>query len=252
MGALPASHIVFAALLLFCRIGACLMIAPGIGNSQIPAQVRLFVVVGATLALTPMLLDRVEAHADGQDPIGMTKLIAMELLVGGLIGVLARLFFSALETLAFAAATMLGLSNPFGVEVDQNQPLPPLANLLTLGATAMIFVADFHWQIIIGLIDSYRVLPFGAAFDARRGIAEIGDVLAQSFLIAARIASPFFLYSVIVNFAMALINRVTPAIAVFFIAPPFIVSGGLALVYFTIRGQIGEFMAAFSGWLGSG
>ena len=65
-------------------------------------------------------------------------------------------------------------------------------------------------------------------------------------------SAPFFLYSVVVNFAMALVNRVTPQIAVFFIAPPFIAGGGLALLYFTIRGQVSEFVAAFSSWLGSG
>jgi flagellar biosynthetic protein FliR len=246
------SHVVVSTLLLFCRIGACLMIAPGVGNAQIPAQVRLFVVVGATLALAPMLLDRVEAPAHDKDPVGLARLIVMELLIGGSIGLLARLFLAGLETLAAAAATMLGLANPFGVELDQNQSLPPLASLLALGATAMIFVADLHWQIVIGLVDSYRTIPFGAAFDTRRGIAEIGDVLGQSFMIAARIAAPFFLYSVLVNFAMALVNRVTPQIAVFFIAPPFIAGGGLVLLYFTIRGQVAEFTAAFSSWLGSG
>jgi flagellar biosynthetic protein FliR len=246
------SHIVVSTLLLLCRIGACLMIAPGVGNAQIPSQIRVFVVVGATLALAPMLLDRVEAPAHDKDPVGLAKLIVMELLIGGSIGALARLFLSALETLAVAAATMLGLANPFGVELDQSQAIPPLASLLALGATAMIFVADLHWQIVIGLVDSYRAIPFGAAFDTRRGIAEIGDVLGQSFMIAARIAAPFFLYSVVVNFAMALVNRVTPQIAVFFIAPPFIAGGGMVLLYFTIRGQVGEFVAAFSSWLGSG
>jgi flagellar biosynthesis protein FliR len=242
--------IVFAALLLFCRIGACLMIAPGVGGSQIPVQVRLFAAVGATLALAPMLIDK--AHVGALDPITMSRLVACELLAGGVIGVLARLFFSALETLAYAAASLLSLANPFGVEVDQLQDTPPLATLITLGATTMIFVADFHWQIVIALVDSYRAIPFGSAFDARRSLGEIGDVLGQSFLVAVRVASPFFLYSVIVNFAMALINRVTPQIAIFFIAPPFIVGGGVILLYFTIRGQVGEFMAAFSSWLGSG
>jgi flagellar biosynthetic protein FliR len=249
---MPDSHVVVSALLLLCRIGACLMIAPGVGNTQIPAQIRLFVVVGATLALAPMLLDRVEAPAHDKDPVGLARLIVMELLIGGSIGLLARLFLSALETLGVAAATMLGLANPFGVELDQNQAMPPLASLLALGATAMIFVADLHWQIVIGLVDSYRAIPFGAAFDTRQGLAEIGDVLGQSFMIAARIAAPFFLYSVVVNFAMALVNRVAPQIAVFFIAPPFIAGGGLVLLYFTIRGQVGEFAAAFSSWLGSG
>lgn len=56
----------------------------------------------------------------------------------------------------------------------------------------------------------------------------------------------------IANFAMALINRVSPQVAIFFIAPPFVVAGGVALIYFTIRGQVAQFMAAFSAWLGSG
>jgi flagellar biosynthetic protein FliR len=246
---MAGSQIVFAVLLLFCRIGACLMIAPGVGGSQIPTQVRLFATVGVTLALTPLLLG--EAHVDGLDPIAMSRLIVSELLTGAVIGVLARLFFSALETLAYASASLLSLANPFGVEVDQGQQTPPLASLVTLGATTMMFVANFHWQIVIGIVDSYRAIPFGAAFDARRSLTEIGDVLGQSFLIAIRVASPFFLYSVIVNFAMALINRVTPQIAIFFIAPPFVISGGVPLLYFTIRGQLAEFLAAFSAWLGS-
>jgi len=91
-----------------------------------------------------MLLDRVEAPAHDKDPVGLARLIVMELLIGGSIGLLARLFLAGLETLAAAAATMLGLANPFGVELDQNQSLPPLASLLALGATAMIFVADLH------------------------------------------------------------------------------------------------------------
>ncbi len=247
---MAGSEFIFAVFLLFCRIGSCLMIAPGVGNTQIPMQIRLFVAVAVTLALTPMLL--AQARVDGLDPIAMTRYVVFELLVGATIGVLARLFFSALETLAYAAATMLGLANPFGVEVEHNQQLPPLAALLSLGATALIFVADFHWQIVIAILDSYRALPFGGAFEARRSLADIGGVLGQSFLIAVRVASPFFLYSVVVNFAFALINRVTPSIAIFFIAPPFVAAGGLVMLYFAVRGQIGEFMAAFSQWLNSG
>ena len=247
---LSGPKIIVAVLLLFCRIGACLMIVPGVGNSQIPTQVRVFVAVGATLALTPLLIGNV--HGVALDPVTMTRLIVGELLIGGVIGVLARLFFSALETLAFVSASLLGLANPFGVEVDQNQSLPPLASIITLGATTLIFVSNFHWQIVIALVDSYHAIPFGSAFDARRSLAEMGDVLGQSFLVAVRVAAPFFLYSIIVNFAMALINRVTPQIAIFFIAPPFIVGGGIVLLYFTVRGQVAEFMAAFSVWLGSG
>ncbi len=240
--------LIFSVFLLFCRIGGAVMIAPGLGNTTIPAQVRVFVAIGVTLALAPMLLPHVALGDPGA--LGMAKLIVGEIVAGGFIGVLARLFFAGLETLAYAAATFLGLANPFGVEMEQASSLPPLATYLTLGATAIIFVADLHWQIVIGIVDSYRVAPLGSAFDARRSLSEIGQTLGQAFVVSARVASPFFLYSVIVNFAIALINRVTPQIAIFFIAPPFIISGGLALLYFAVRAQIAEFTAAFSTWLG--
>ena len=38
---------VLAAFLIFCRIGACLMLMPGFSSARVPLQVRLFVAVGA-------------------------------------------------------------------------------------------------------------------------------------------------------------------------------------------------------------
>ena len=73
--AMPAPHVALApnaalgAFMLFCRIGGCLMLAPGFSNTQIPTQVRLFVALAVTLTLTPLLLERVPAGALGDDPI---------------------------------------------------------------------------------------------------------------------------------------------------------------------------------------
>ena len=243
---------ILATFILFCRIGACLMLAPGVSNAQIPMQIRLFVAVAITLSLAPLLLGQPHLHALADDPLSLLRLIAMESLIGGMIGMLGRLFFSALETLAVAVANLLGLVNPFGVEVDPNQSMPPLATAIVMAATALIFVADLHWEILRGLVASYRAIPIQSEFDPAYALRQVGQVLGQSFLIAIRVTSPFFLYSVIVNFSLTLINRVTPQIAIFFLAPPFIVGGGLLLFYFAVKSQIGEFMAGFGAWLNWG
>ena len=47
------SHLALGVFILFCRIGGCLMLAPGFSTAQIPTQVRLFIALAATLALTP-------------------------------------------------------------------------------------------------------------------------------------------------------------------------------------------------------
>lgn len=242
-------NVIMGTFVLFCRIGGCLMLAPGVSNSQIPMQIRLFVAVAITLSLAPLLLGRPQLQSLGDDPISMLRMVVTEGLIGAMIGALGRLFFSALETLAVGAAHMLGLVNPFGVQIDDSQNLPPLASITAVAATALIFVSDFHWEIIRGLVASYDAIPILSDYDASYSLRHVGLVLGQSFGVAIRVTSPFFLYSVLVNFSLTMLNRVTPQIAIFYIAPPFIVSGGLLLLYFVVKPQIGEFMANFASWL---
>jgi len=240
------------AFVVFCRIGGCLMLAPGFSNSQIPTQIRLFVALAVTLALTPLLFDKIPAAALGDDPLLTLKLIAVESLVGGMIGFLARIFFAALETLAAGAAQMLGFANPFGLQIEAGEALPPLATLVSLAAMTLTFVADLHWELLRGLVASYDVVPVGADFNARLALREVADAFGESFRLTLRIVSPYVIYALIVNLTLALVNRLTPQIQIFYVAMPFIAAGGLALLYFTARPAIEAFLIGFAAWLASG
>jgi flagellar biosynthesis protein FliR len=257
-GALAAAPLAFVpkaslgAFLLFCRIGGCLMLAPGFSSGQIPTQIRLFVALAVTLALTPLLIDRIPGAALGGDPILALKLIAIESLVGGMIGFLARIFFFALETLASGAAQMLGFFNPFGVQIESGETLAPLAALISLAALTLLFVADLHWEILRGLVASYDVIPVGADFNTRLALKEVADALVESFRLALRITSPYVIYALIVNLALALVNRLTPQIQVVFVAAPFVAAGGLALLYVTLKPAIEAFLIGFAAWLSTG
>ncbi|HLW91744.1 MAG TPA: flagellar biosynthetic protein FliR [Roseiarcus sp.] len=245
-------NVALGVFILFCRIGGCLMLAPGFSSFQIPVQVRLFVAVAATLTLAPLLLARLPLQSLGNDPILILRYVGTELLVGGSIGLLARLFILALETMAVASATTLGMANPFGVEVEPDEALPPLASLITLAATVLIFVTDLHWEVLRGLVASYSAIPASGAFDPGFSLRHISDVLVDSFRIALRICSPFIIYAIIVNLAISIINRLTPQIAIFYISAPFVIAGGLALLYITIESLLGEFMTGLAAWLISG
>lgn len=228
------------------------MIAPGFSASQIPTQIRLFIALGITLSLGPALIDRIPAAAVGDDPVFTLKTIAIELLVGGLIGALARIFFLALETMASAAAQMMGFSNPFGFEVEPGEQLAPLATLVSLGAITLVFILNLHWELIRGLAASYEVVPVGAEFNARFALRQVADALGGSFRLGLRIASPYVIYALIVNLALALISRLTPQIQIFYVATPFVAGGGLVLLYWTAKPAIEAFLMGFGAWLASG
>ena len=240
------------AFLLFCRIGSCLMLAPGFSAPQIPARIRLFVALAVTLALAPLLLDKIPDAALGVDPVLTLRLIAVESLIGGMIGFLARIFYAGLETLASGAAQMLGFFNPFGVQIEAGETLAPLATLVSLAAMTLMFAADLHWELLRGLVASYDVIPVGADFNTRFALKEVADAFGESFRLALRIASPYVIYALIVNLALALLNRLTPQIQIVFVAAPFVAAGGLALLYFTVKPALETFLRGFGAWLSTG
>ncbi|MBX4421401.1 flagellar biosynthetic protein FliR, partial [Mycobacterium tuberculosis] len=49
-----------------------------------------------------------------------------------------------------------------------------------------------------------------------------------------RIAAPFIVFAMVVNLAVGLINKLTPTIPVYFISMPFVLAGGLMLLYFSM------------------
>lgn len=247
-----ASQTVFTALLVFCRIGGCLLIAPGLSSTRMPMQVRLFLAVAISLALTPLLYPIVRPATGDGSPSGLLIAIASETGIGFMIGFLARIFFMALQTLAIAAAQFVGLGGMFGGISDESGPVPSTALLFTMTAVAMVFASDQHWVLLAGLVDSYDVLPPGGGFSARLGLVDIADQLADAFMLTLRITSPFLIYSVVVNFAIGITNKLTPQIPIFFIAMPFVSAGGLLLLFFTIKEALIVFSGAFGAWLSTG
>jgi flagellar biosynthesis protein FliR len=245
-------HLILGTFLLFCRIGACLMLMPGFSSPQIPVQVRLFLALAVTLSLTPMLIDHVPTKALSEEPLLALRYIVTELLVGASIGVLGRLFLLALETMATAAAMSVGLSNPFGVVNEESEISPPLVTFLTMAATALIFITDLHWEVFRGVAASYDAIPVKENFDVNFSVFNLSKVLADTFKIALRISAPFILYSIIIQLSISVINRLTPQISIYFISIPFVISGGLFLMYFTIKSYLDQFFLGFSSWLALG
>lgn len=244
-------EILLGIFLIFCRIGGCLMIAPGFSSSRIPMQVRLFIGLATSLALAPVLLEKVRAGITSQVPAAILVYIGSELLTGILIGLLGRVYFLALQTMLSAVAMALSFAMP-GTPIDEVEPLPPISSFIMMAATAVLFLSDLHWELFRGIIASYSRLPLGEGLGMRLSLAQLVDQIGVAFVLALRISSPFILYSVIVNLAVGLTNKLTPQIPVYFLATPFIMIGGLLIVYFAASDYVLLFMEAFSTWLRDG
>lgn len=244
-----ASVSVLTAFVVFSRIGACLMIMPGFSSPRIAVQVRLLIAVAVSLALTPMQIDAVRPLVAAGAPTELLRLMGSELLVGAAIGLLGRFFFIALEFIGVAIAMSVGLSQNLGAPVDADEPLPALTTVLTLAATALMFLTDLHLEVFKGLEASYGSLPVAAGFAPRFALTQLASKAGEAFMLALRIGSPFLIFSLVVNVAMGLVGRIVPGIQTFFLSTPFLLIGGLILLSIVIKPMLLLFMAAFSHFL---
>ena len=227
------------------------MLAPGFSSGADSGAGAALRRAGGDAVADAAASRRDPAASAGRRPDRDVQAIAVELLVGGMIGLLARIFFLALETLAAGAAEMLGFSNPFGMQIEQRIAAAAGDPDLARGGDARL-----RRRSALGA-DPWagRVLRRHSGWGRlQRALAlrQVADALGASFQLCLRIASPYVIYALIVNVAMALVNRLTPQVQIFFIATPFIIAGAFALLFFTIKPAIEAFLIGFSAWLSAG
>jgi flagellar biosynthetic protein FliR len=173
-------------------------------------------------------------------------------MIGVLIGIMARIFFLALQFMGTAVSMLIGFSGSADPPVDESEPAPAVATLLTLTATVLLFVAGLHVEVMRALAASYSVIKITDLFDPRFALSKVTDAASDSFVLIAQLTSPFLVYSLIINFLFGIMNKMTPLIPVYFISAPFILAGGLVLLYFTFSEALTLFITGFQMFLANG
>ncbi len=241
--------------LYFCRIGGMMLLFPGISSARIPVFARLMLAVGVSMALAPLLLQTPGAAPDAGAPLTPARLLLLiwrESLAGAALGLMARMFFLALEFLATALAQFIGLGNFPGMPAEGQEPMPAVASLIMLVAIALVFVSGLHGQALAAVVASYAVLPVGQATDSSVFLDGVVSRLAQATFLALQASAPFVVYGVIVNLAIGLVNRMVPQIPAYFISLPLVIAGGLFLLLFMMDDLFAVFMAGFADWVVNG
>jgi flagellar biosynthetic protein FliR len=239
-------------ILLFCRVGGCLLAMPGFSSSRVPMQIRVFLALAITLALAPLMLQPIRDGMPVLEPVPVLVAIGSETAIGLLIGLGARIFYAALSFVGTSIAMYVGFSGMPDTFIEDGEPQPAIATLVTLTATLLFFLTNLHIEVLGALIDTYRVLPAGSALPSDLSLKKLGTTLTDAFLLAVQISAPFLVWSLLINLLFGLLNKLTPQVPVFFVSMPFVLAGGLAVAYFAVGELLRVFVNAFGLWLWRG
>ena len=149
----------FQSVLLLSRLGAAAMIAPGLGEADVPVRIRLAV----ALALVPLLLPLLAGQLPPQpeDIPGTLRLVVTELLVGLWIGSLARVVAMALSVAFQIVALAMGLASVLAPDAQMGAQTAILGRLGSLATAVLVLSTGLYAQPLRALADSYEVLPPG-------------------------------------------------------------------------------------------
>jgi flagellar biosynthetic protein FliR len=213
--------------LVFCRIGACLMIVPGLSTARVPARVRLLLAVMLALVVAPLV--EPAAAVKAARVTGLVAGIIGECVIGALLGLASRLLLEAIEFAATAISSSIGLSGLAG-SFEDREPQPALASLVTLLASVLLMSMDLPQHLIVAIVHSYASLP-QAVLPETGAMLRFGvDTLSAAFVSGLQLAAPFLVYGVVANLLFAILGRLVPQLPSFFVSGPFLAIGEMGPV----------------------
>src|SRR6202158_4507850 len=241
---LPALAAAF--MLVFARIGAMVMLLPGLGETNIPVRIKLAIALLLTLIILP--LHRAAYHVDIEASM-MPLLVLMihEIVIGIVLGATARVTLSALQVAGSVIAQQMGLGFVTAVDPTQGQQGLLIGNFLTLLGITLLFATDSHHLVIAALNDSYNIFSPGETMQSGDVAALATRAFAAAFKIGLQLSAPFLVFGLVFNIGLGVLARLMPQMQVYFVGVPLSILAGFLIFAVVIAAMMGTFLDYFTG-----
>lgn len=223
--------------LVLTRLTGLLAAFPILGGEQMPLPIRA--ALGALLATVILPVIPVPAAL----PMGLPELVglmASELAIGLLLGTVVAW---TLEAVAFAGTlmdTQMGFSFVQFVDPATSQNASVSGSMMMQSAALLVFITGLHHQMILALVDSYRVAPMGQGLPLQvMGLLVlIGQLLAKGLQLAFPVLAVLFL----LDLTLGISGKFMPQLQLLQLSFPLKISLGLLVLGLMLR-ELGPWLA---------
>ena len=232
--------------LVFTRVGTCMMLLPGFSAAQVSPRIRLYIAAVISIAILPQVRASVEFEVLAQDGFSLLYLIGVEMLIGAAFALPVRFFMAALSFLGEVLMQMIGLNPIPGIVGENGQAVTTLSAFFNAAVVTLFFVVGLHAQFIVAVAATFLILPPGQLLDIGDALVRMRDGLSEAFFTVLRLGAPFVILAIAINLVSGIVNKLTPQIPVYFVATPFLIASGLALLYWVGDDILALFLVSLS------
>ena len=216
------------------RIGAFVVSAPLFAARFVPLTVRIVIAVALTvpvMALAPLPPPEQVAS------LSAVPMVLTEIAIGLAAGLTLSILFGAAMMAGDWIAATAGLSFAAQMDPSTGGQSPVIAQLMYLTLIALFLAEDGHLVALRIVLESYALVPPGAAVDPAAMITAGLAAGAQMFAFAARLMLPVVSVLLLVNVVIGVITRSAPQMNLFSFGFPLTLSVAVALLHLTAPAQ---------------
>lgn len=219
-------------LLIFVRISCFVYVAPFLGQSEVPRQVKIGLPAFVSLLLYNVL-QRPELNYT--DVIGYAVIVFQEGITGLLIGFSANICNSIVLFAGNIIDMDIGLSMATIFNPETNSDSTISGNFYQKIIILILIASNMHLYILRAIGDSFSVIPIGGTQFNWQHIADtLGTYMCDMGVIGFRIYLPFFACVMILNCILGIMAKVAPQMNMFAVGMQLKVLVGFAVMFLTV------------------
>ncbi|WP_306591987.1 flagellar biosynthetic protein FliR [Geothrix sp. 21YS21S-4] len=216
--------------LVLTRLTGLLAAFPMLGSEQMPLQVRAALAAMLATVILPVV------PVPPTIPTGLPELVGLmtsELAIGLLLGTVVAWILEAVAFAGMLMDTQMGFSFVQFVDPTTSQSASISGSLMTQIAALLVFITGLHHQMILALVDSYRVAPLGQGMplQAMGLIALLGQLLAKGFQLAFPVLAVLFLLDMILGIS----GKFMPQLQLLQLSFPLKIALGMVILGLVLR-----------------
>lgn len=220
-------------LVVTARVSGFVGAIPVFSSAQTPARVKTGLAICCSLALFPLMESYVPQTSFAVIPFSL--LVVSELLLGLLLGLVARLIFTAVEFGATVVGFQMGFAAANVFDPSGERQVALLSQFQNVFAILLFLAIDGHHVFLQTAVISYEVLPPGLINFSGEAVPYLMKLASHMFAIGVQFSAPVLAVLLLSGLILGVLSRVFPQLNVFLLSFPINIGTGFIVIGLTLN-----------------
>lgn len=220
-------------LIVLARVAGFISAIPVFSSGQAPAQIKVGLTAMISLVLFPIMAPQVPT--DEFLVVPFLLLLVAEVLLGGLLGLVTRMIFTAIEFGATVIGYQMGFAAANVFDPQGERQLSLISQFQNVFAIMIFLAIDGHHVLIHAATMSYEYLPPGEFNISGNAIPYLIELSSHMFQIGLQFSAPVLAVLLLSGLTLGLLARIFPQLNVFMLSFPLNIGIAFIVIALTLN-----------------